>query len=323
VGAVEVIVMKIMREEGSALSAGVIGASIGPLASDGLDEAFRLAIGLRAIRSCEAVSDAEFVAGGGKDFGAISGAAIGEEALDADAVSGVEGDSLAEGVEGAGELFVWEQTGKGEATVIIDGDVERLDAGTGIAVGAITGGTDARACEAAQFLDVEVEEFARKVTFVALDGRLWRFERGEAIEAVAPEHAREGGLGDGEHHPDLSVGTAGTTKGDDLSFERRAGLARLALRSRRAIVKALRKARRAGASQPAANGLLTDAKSGGRVAQGEAELMVRESHLGSRERSQFGISVHVDRAGKRSVEYESTTSLPNPSGADNVLKHDT
>ena len=189
--------MKVMREEGSAVSAGVIGAGVGPLAGDGLDEAFRLAIGLWAIRSSEAVGDAELVAGGGKDFGAISGTAIGEEALDADAMSGVEGDGLAEGVEGARELFVWEETGEGEATVIIDGDMEGFDARTGIAVGAIAGGADARAREAAQLLDVEVEKFAWEVAFVALDGRLGRLQSREPVEPMATEHAREGGLGNG------------------------------------------------------------------------------------------------------------------------------
>jgi hypothetical protein len=207
--------------------------------------------------------------------------------------------------------------------VVIDGDMQGLDAGAWIALRAIAGGADAGACEAAQLLDVEVEEFAREVTFVALDGRLGRLERGEAIEALATQHTRKGGLGNREHHADLSVGTAGAAKSDDLSFKLGAGLAGLALRSRRAIVKSLGKAGRNGTSEPAANGLLTDAKGGGRVAQREAELMVSESHLGSREGSQFGISVHVDRAGKRLVACESTTSLPDPSGADNVLKHDT
>ena len=41
--------MEVKREEGSTVVAGVIGTGIGPLAGDGLDEAFRFAIGLRAI----------------------------------------------------------------------------------------------------------------------------------------------------------------------------------------------------------------------------------------------------------------------------------
>ena len=38
---------------------------------------------------------------------------------------------------------------------------------------------------------------------------------------------------------------------------------------------------------------------------------------------QGGIGVHVVRAGRRRVERASTTSLPNPRRADNLLKHDT
>jgi len=58
VRAVEVIVVKVVREEGGAVVAGVIRAGIGPFAGEGLDEAFGLAVGLRAVGSGEAVFDA-------------------------------------------------------------------------------------------------------------------------------------------------------------------------------------------------------------------------------------------------------------------------
>ena len=45
----EVIVMKVVGKEGSAVIAGVIRTGVGPLAGDGLDEALGLAVGLRAI----------------------------------------------------------------------------------------------------------------------------------------------------------------------------------------------------------------------------------------------------------------------------------
>jgi len=68
------------------------------------------------------------------------------------------------------------------------------------------------------------------------------------------------------------------------------------------IVQALGEAGLLGAGEPSTNGLLADAESDGRGAQGEAELRVLESHLGSGERSKSGISVHVVRAQKRWVE---------------------
>ena len=120
----EVILMEISREEGGPVVTGLIRSGIGPLAGEGLDEAFGLAVGLGTIRSGEAVGEAEFLAGGGKEFGAVSGAAIGQQALDANAMSRVKGHGLLEGGQGTGDLFIRAESGEGEAAVIIDGDVE-------------------------------------------------------------------------------------------------------------------------------------------------------------------------------------------------------
>ena len=319
----KVIVMKIVVKEGSAVVAGPIGSDIGPLASDGLDEALGLSVGLGTIRFGEAVLDAKLLAGGGEEFGAISRTSIGEHALDVDAVVLVEADGLMESVEDAGDFLVGTETGKSEARVIVDGDVEAFDAGTWIAKGAIAGGADAGACEAAQLLDVEVEEFAGSVAFVTDDRRLWGLEGGQAVEAVAAKHAGHGGLGNGEHHEDLGVRSTLAAEGKDAGLELATGLAGLAARHRGVIFEALWEAGCFGASQPAADGSFTDAEGDGGVAQREAELAVSQRHLGSRERGEFGISVHVVRAGGRWVECSSTTSLIDPFRADNVLKHDT
>lgn len=65
---VEIVVMEIEWEERGALDTGVVRACISPLASDGLDEAFGLAIGLRAIGSGEEMAEAEILAGLGEEF---------------------------------------------------------------------------------------------------------------------------------------------------------------------------------------------------------------------------------------------------------------
>jgi hypothetical protein len=111
-------------------------------------------------------------------------------------------------VEDALGAFVREETSEGEAGVIVDGDVETFDAGAGVAEGAIPGGAHAWAMKAAELLDVEVEELAWGRAFVAQGGRFGRFERGETIEVMAAQDARERGLGDRENHSDLSVGAA-------------------------------------------------------------------------------------------------------------------
>jgi hypothetical protein len=299
---VKVIVMKVVGKEGSSVVAGVIRTGIGPLAGDGLDEAFGLAVGLRAIGFGEEMLEAEFVAGGGEEFGAIGGAAIGEDLLDFDAVSAIEADSLVQSVQDAGNPFVGEETSEGEAGVVVDGDVETFDAGAWVAEGAITGGADAWASEAAELLDVEVEEVAWGGAFVAQRRRFGRFQSREAIEVMTAQDAGKSGLGDGENHPDLSVGAALAAQSEDLGFELGAGLARLGNRPGGMIVQALREASLLGAGEPSTNRLLADAESDGGGTQGEAELSVLESHLGSGERSKSGISVHVVRVERRWVE---------------------
>jgi hypothetical protein len=102
----EVVVMKVVREEGSTVVTGGVGPGVGPLAGDGLNETFGLAVGLGAIRFGEEMFEAELMAGGGEEFGAIGGAAIGQDLLDFDTVSGVEADGLLQSVEHARSPFV-------------------------------------------------------------------------------------------------------------------------------------------------------------------------------------------------------------------------
>src|SRR6187397_655405 len=97
VRAVEIVVVEIEREAGSAVVRGVVGPRISPLASDGLNEAFGLAVGLWAIGFGEEMFEAQLVAGSGKEFGTIGRTAIGEDVLDEDAVISVKGDGLVEG----------------------------------------------------------------------------------------------------------------------------------------------------------------------------------------------------------------------------------
>ena len=62
----EIVVMEVEREEGGAVVTGVIGTSVSPLASDGLDEAFGLAVGLRPVWAREAMLEAELLTSLGK-----------------------------------------------------------------------------------------------------------------------------------------------------------------------------------------------------------------------------------------------------------------
>jgi hypothetical protein len=127
--------------------------------------------------------------------------------LDFDVVESVEVNGLVQGVEDAGDLLVREEAGKSQAGMVIDGDVKTFHAGARVADGAIAGGANARATEAAQFLDVEMEQLAWVGVFIAGDHRA-RLQSGETMEAVAAQNAGDGGLGDCDHGEDLGVGAA-------------------------------------------------------------------------------------------------------------------
>lgn len=144
---------------------------------------------------------------------------VSEEGLDGDAVGLVEGDGLVESGQDVGSFFIWENGGKSQAAVVIDGDMEGLGACAWITVGAIARGADARLMKPAQFLDIQVKEFTWSGAFITDDRRLWRVEGSQSIEAVAFEDAGKGSFRDGKDHEDLSIGTALAAQGEDLGFK--------------------------------------------------------------------------------------------------------
>ena len=112
--------------------------------------------------------------------------------MDEDAVIFVKGDGLMEGGEDAGSFFIGKKAGKSEAGMIIDGDVEGLDAGAWIALGTVAGGADPGLVKAAKLFNIKMKEFAGGGAFVTHDGRLGRIEGGQAIEAMALEDTGKG-----------------------------------------------------------------------------------------------------------------------------------
>lgn len=176
-----VIVEEVEREARVAVSAGAVAAGVGPLASEGLDEAFGFAVGLWPVRSGEAVFDPEVAARISEGVGAIRHAVIGQHRANLDPVEGVEADHLLERANHGGDFFVRMNAGEPKAGVIIDRDVQRFDPGAFVAIGAVAGTTDARLEEPTELLHVEVDQFSRLIAFVADDRRGSRVERFEQV----------------------------------------------------------------------------------------------------------------------------------------------
>jgi hypothetical protein len=143
-----------------------------------------------------------------------AGPFIGHEPLDADAqCREVGAGAFEEGADASGAL-VGEHLRVGEAGAVIDADVQELPAGATGAGGAIAVDAVAGALDAAELLDVDVDELARCGPLVAAGG-LGGARGRQAAEAAAAEHRPHRALRHAQHQGDPGAGEAQLAQGAD------------------------------------------------------------------------------------------------------------
>jgi hypothetical protein len=264
----------VVEEAGEALRALVgmgVGVSIGPLAEGGLDEAFGLAIGLRSVGPGEALLEAQACDFRGHGPRAVGGAVVGVETLGGDAKLGKEGQCVVEESEGTGGRFVWVELSKGEAGVIVDGDVEILPAcAWGMVVLTIPGDAMTGTLDAGELLDIEVDEFTWEGAFVTAH-RQRRFQGAEAVKTVAAQEAGDSGLGKLGGASDLEAWQLATAQSDHASHPQAVGGSGGTLGARGTIVETW-EAFRVKAREPFVSGAFRDPKTGGDLRDGASEL---------------------------------------------------
>ena len=113
--------------------------------------------------------EAEGSAGVAEGEGLVADSVVGHYAADGDAEAFVVGDRGLEEGGCAVLLLVRQDVAEGGAGVIVDADVEILPAvAAPVALaGSVAGDAVARSVEAAELLDVDVDEFARVLALVA------------------------------------------------------------------------------------------------------------------------------------------------------------
>src|SRR4051812_41819699 len=167
------------RRRGGAVVRGWVGLNVGPFAQGGLDEALGLAVRLGRIRLGPDVLETEIAAGLAEGLGAIAGAIVGHHTGNRDAEVRVVGDcGLEEGDR--------EDLREGYAGGVVDADVDELppNAPALALTGSIAGDAMADAVEAAELLDIDVDQVAGMFALVAANRR-GGFERLHAVEAEA------------------------------------------------------------------------------------------------------------------------------------------
>src|SRR5215813_14965207 len=146
-----------------------IGLGVGPLAQAGLNEPFRLAIGARRIGSGALVRGAGCRHRPPECLASVSGAVVGHDPLDADALTGEPSERAAEKADRALFFLVRQDLAVRQARGVVDANVQCLPADAVMSIDCArpaSGDAVADTRDAAEFLGVEVDQLAGALALV-------------------------------------------------------------------------------------------------------------------------------------------------------------
>ena len=146
-------------------------------------------------------------AGLAEGSGTIAGTVVGHDPLGGDAGPGMVGDGGLEEGHGCFLAFARQDRHMGDPRVVVDADMDELPAGTACRIAAVARDPVSDTFDAAEFLDVDVDQLTRTVAFMASH----RFSRLQGCQPVQPEPAQDtvnGRPGDAGFPGDLGAGPA-------------------------------------------------------------------------------------------------------------------
>src|ERR1035437_5447837 len=214
-GAVEVVVMQPVFELFFSFSRVLIASRGGPLAQGGLDEALGLAVGARRVGARKSLFEMEFVHELAIQPVAIAGTVIAVDAAEGDAEAIEVGAGHEEEADRRLVALIGQDGGEADARVVVDSNVQVLVAGAARLLAEDAGDAMPGLADAGQALDVEVDQIARTLVFVALDRRR-RVERAQAIHPGAAQNAADGGAAELEFAGDAPAVPAQPAKSKNL-----------------------------------------------------------------------------------------------------------
>jgi hypothetical protein len=169
-GSPEIVVVEVTREAVGALAGGWVGSFVGPLAKQGLDEAFGLSVGFGSIGPGAEMAELESLAGGLELVGDVAGAVVGHDGLDMDAAVVEPTERASEEAGGGRRSLIGEDLGVGHSSGVVDGDMDELPTDAAGLDRVISMDTVADPADAAQLLDIDMDQLARPLLLVANDG---------------------------------------------------------------------------------------------------------------------------------------------------------
>ena len=165
-----VVEPEIGRERGGPTRRAAIRAAVGPLAEQRLDEALGFAVGLRAIWPREALAHRPPVTDRREDARAIGHGVIREEPPHADPAAAKPRERPLQKCGAVRRIIGGEHFRIGEARRVVDGDMQIFPAGLARPPAAVAMDAMADAHDAAQALQIEVQQVADVGPLIALHG---------------------------------------------------------------------------------------------------------------------------------------------------------
>jgi len=231
---VKVVEVEIEREPLRSLFGMAVDPSVSPFSQERLDEAFCFAVGLRSVGSSSLGSQAQLATGGHEALGDVAAAVVGENGAGLDSFAGKPGHGPLEEGDSRVLALIGEDLNIGESRVIIDADVDKLPAAASSPLPVVAGDTMSDGADAAQLLDVQVQELTGKLLFVA-PHRLGRLKGAKTTKATALKDASHRRARQAQAGCNLTSRQTSAAQSDDLSHHLCRGLGRHPVRSRRAL----------------------------------------------------------------------------------------
>ena len=169
--AVPVVVVKPARKVGGAFFGRVVSGRVSPLAQSGLNESLGFAIGTWRVRPSTDVFDFVALTSRTESPGLVARPIVGEQTTHVNPEARVPGQSRFEKSRCRNSFFVGSDLRESDPGVIVDGHVNILPSSISNVLIAVAVNAVADTAEAAEFLDVQMQQIAWTRVLVAIGRR--------------------------------------------------------------------------------------------------------------------------------------------------------
>jgi hypothetical protein len=169
------------------------------------------------------MTELEPLAGGVEPVGDVAGAVVRHDGEDLDAAVLEPSDRASEKAGGGRGSLVRQNLGVGQAGGVVYGDVDELPADASGVLSTIAGDAMADTADAAQLLDVDVDQLARAIPLIP-DDRLFELQALETRQAVASQDASDRGRAQAQPNCDLGARVSSLSQTQYLLNPIRVGL---------------------------------------------------------------------------------------------------